>query len=163
MHAIAEALLVSTQVVGSLLVKGIVRVSISKEGGETNNDGAESQDGHPIAAKNVEANVAFPVDVRVVQLRLMIARQAGISKLDIAEGNLSVEAETRTYHSFALGARSLDGELIRDSDDEVVGSSVPRRSVVNNLDGDVEDHVRVRIRERDGGTRSGVQVEIRDV
>ena len=163
MDAIAEALLVGTQVVGSLLVKGIIGVSISEESGKTDNDSAESQDGHPITTKNVEANVAFPVDVRVVQLRLMVAKQVGISIITIGEGNMSREAEMRTYHSFALSTGSLDGELIRDSDDEVVGSSIPRRSVVNNLDGDVEDHVRVRIREGDGGTRSGVQVEIRDV
>lgn len=47
----------------------------------------------------------------------------------------------KTYHSFALGARSLDGELVRDSDDEIIGGSIPGRGIVDDLDGNVEDHV----------------------
>lgn len=71
---VAEALLVGTQVVGSLLVKGIVGVSVGKEGGETNDDGREGENGDPITTKNVEADVAFPVNVGMVQLKKNVMR-----------------------------------------------------------------------------------------
>lgn len=53
LDAFPEPSFVSTQMVSSLLVQGVIRVGISKEGSKANNDGAESQDGDPIAAKNV--------------------------------------------------------------------------------------------------------------
>lgn len=68
-----------------------------------------------------------------------------------------------THHGLALRTRRVDGELIRHSDDEVVGSAIPRRAGINDLDGHIEDHIRVGIRQRHRSTWCGVQVEIRDV
>jgi hypothetical protein len=68
LDALSEARLVNAKVVSSLLIEGIVGVSISEKSRKTDNDGAEGKDGHPITTKNVQANVALPVDVGVVQL-----------------------------------------------------------------------------------------------
>jgi len=45
------------------------------------------------------------------------------------------------YHCLALGAGSLNGELVWDGDYKVIGGAIPGRVRIHDLDGHVEDHV----------------------
>lgn len=69
LDALPETGLVCAEVMRGFLVERVVGVGICEEGSETYDDGAEGQYGHPIATKNVEAHVSFPIDVWVVKLK----------------------------------------------------------------------------------------------
>jgi len=51
------------------LVERVVGVGLEEQVLEADHDGVEVQDGLPVLAQDVEANVALEVEVRVVDLR----------------------------------------------------------------------------------------------
>lgn len=71
--------------------------------------------------------------------------------------------DSETYHCFALCTRRLDRELVRHSDYKVISGAIPGRAGIDDLDGHIKQHVRVGIRQNDGGARGSVQVKIRHI
>ena len=113
-HVPAEAVPVGHEVVCGVLVQGIAGVGLEEEELQANDDGVEIEDGLPVLAQDVEADVAVEVDVGVVDLL------------------------------FALYFRRFVGEVLADGEGEIELAALVEALVGCDGEGEVEDIIGVR-------------------
>jgi hypothetical protein len=112
-HVPPEAVPVGHEVVGGFLVQRIAGVGLEEEKLQPHDDGVEVEDGLPVFAQDVEADVAFEVDVGVVDLL------------------------------FALDLWRLVREVLADGEGEVELAAFVEALVGRDGKGEIEDIVRV--------------------
>lgn len=112
-HVPPEAVSVGHEVVGGFLVQRVAGVGLEEEELQADDDGVEVENGLPVFAQDVEADIALEVDVGVVDLL------------------------------FALDFRRLVGEVLADGEGEVELAAFVQALVGGDGEGEVEDVVGV--------------------
>jgi hypothetical protein len=111
-HVPAEAVPVGHEVVGGLLVERIASIRLEEEELQTHNHRVEVEDGLPVLAQDIQADVAFEVDVWVVDLLFALYFRRLVREV-LADGEGEVEL---TAFVEALVGRDGEGEV-----EDVVG------------------------------------------
>lgn len=108
-----EAIAIAHEVVGRILVEGITGVGLEEEELQTNDHGVEVEDRLPVFSQNVQTDVAFEIDVGMVDLL------------------------------FALDFWWFVGEVLRDDEGEVEDAALVESFIGCESEGEVEDIVGV--------------------